>query len=69
MNNDSQKEKVTLSGAYTREVYAVCSMYELSLLVKPDADLDSEFVAWDLDEQEFINVNGWLFTIEDAEDF
>lgn len=35
---------------------------ELFLLVKPDADLNDRFKAWDMDQQEFIMVNGWLFS-------
>ena len=39
----------------------------MALLVKPGTDFDTRFKAWDRDEQEFIRVNGWLFTIEAAE--
>jgi hypothetical protein len=39
----------------------------LFLLVKPDTDFDGTFKAWDMDEQEFIRVNGWLFTVEEME--
>jgi hypothetical protein len=51
---------------YTREVIAYGAGYELYLLVKPDTDLDSTFKAWDTDNQVFIRVNGWLFTIEES---
>lgn len=41
---------------------------ELYLLVKPEADLDGRFKAFDRDECEMLNVAGWLATIEDGED-
>ena len=55
----------TLDG-FTREVIAGGGMYTLELLVRPGADLDGRFRAWDMNEQEFITVNGWLFAIEDS---
>ena len=48
---------------YTREVTAVSADNELYLLVKPDTDFDATFRAWDTDNQEFIRVNGWLYSI------
>lgn len=51
---------------FTRDVMAFSDACDLHLLVKPDADLDDRFKAWDCDEQEWIRVNGWLFTFEDA---
>lgn len=47
---------------FTREIVADNGMDELFLLVKPDAILDSTFRAWDTDSQEFIRVNGWLYS-------
>jgi hypothetical protein len=52
---------------YTREVVASGGMHELYLLVRPDTDFNSRFLAWDTDEQEFVRVSGWLFSVEDAE--
>jgi hypothetical protein len=50
---------------YTKEVHAFAPEgLELYLLVKPDADLDGHFRAWDMDAQEFITVTGWMFNIE-----
>lgn len=40
---------------------------ELHISVRPETDLDSEFVAWDHDEQEWIKVNGWLFTFDNVD--
>lgn len=55
----------TLHG-FTREVVADCDQYTLFLLVKPETEFDDRFKAWDMDGQEFIMVNGWLFTVEDV---
>lgn len=52
-----------LSG-YTREVLAEGGAYSLHLFIRPDADLDGTFEAYNADECEFIRVNGWLFTFE-----
>jgi hypothetical protein len=49
---------------YTQEVEATNGFMDLYLLVKPDADLDGTFKAWDTDAQEWILVNGWLWNIE-----
>jgi hypothetical protein len=61
-------DNVAVLQGFTREVTAENDHYTLSLLVKPDTDFDDRFKAWDMDEQEFIRVNGWLFTIEDNVD-
>lgn len=50
---------------FTQEVVAESDEYTLFLLVKPGTEYDSTFKAWDTDEQEFIRVNGWLFTVEE----
>lgn len=49
----------------TREVIACSFHQELNLLVSPDSDFDSEFVAFDLDALETIKVKGWLGTFHD----
>lgn len=50
---------------YTKEVLADSDAVQLHLLIKPETDLDGEFVAFCCDEQEMIRVNGWLFTFEE----
>lgn len=55
---------IAYSNGYTQQVYAVCQDHELSLLCKPDADLDGRFIAWCCDEQEYLHVNGWLYVYE-----
>lgn len=58
-------DNVAVLDGFTKEVLAECTMHSLNLLIRPDTDLDSRFKAWDMDEQEFIRINGWLFTFED----
>lgn len=55
----------TLAG-YTREVYAICDQHEGLFLIRPDTDLDGRFRAWDMDNQEFVAINGWLWTFDDV---
>lgn len=51
---------------YTKEIHASSACLDLYLLVRPDTDLDSEFKAWDMDNQEYIKVRGWMFIIEEV---
>jgi len=60
-------DNVAVLAGFTREVFATASEYDLHLLVKPDADLDGTFRAWDCDEQEWLSVNGWNFNINDVD--
>lgn len=59
-------DNVAVLQGFTKEVTADSSEYTLFLLVKPDADFDGRFKAWDIDEQEFIAVNGWLFDVTEG---
>ena len=56
-------DNVAFLDGYTLEVEATCPEHELYLLVKPGTDFDDAFRAWDTDNQEFIRVNGWLYSI------
>lgn len=55
----------TLAG-FTKELFAYADGVNLHILIKPDTDLDSRFVAWCTDEQEYIAINGWLFIFEEV---
>jgi hypothetical protein len=60
---DDMTDNVAVMQDYTIEVTGDNGQgQELYLLVKPNTDLDSSFKAWDTDEQEFVQVNGWLWT-------
>ena len=59
-------DNIAVLERYTREVVGEAAPITLYLLIKPDTYLDSTFRAWDMDEQCFIHVDGWLFTFEDV---
>lgn len=61
-------DNVAILRGYTREVEADSAAYTLHLLVMPGQDYDETFKAWDMDEQEFIEVDGWLWSFETIED-
>jgi hypothetical protein len=60
-------DNVAMLEGFTTEVLAESGCLSLNLLVKPETDLDGCFKAWDMDEQEFIRINGWLFTFSTVE--
>jgi len=48
-------------------ITAESTEYSLLLAVDKDADLDGEFTAWDIEMNEKLVVNGWLFDITEGE--
>ena len=61
-------DNVAVLKGYTVEIEAENGQgLVLNLLVKPGTDYDDVFRAWDMNEQEFIRVNGWLFAIDEAD--
>jgi hypothetical protein len=56
-------EAAAIAAGFTKPVIADSSMHTLELLIKPDADLDGTFAAYDRGESEMLSVNGWLFSI------
>lgn len=61
-------DNTAILAGYTRELIGDSGMdYTLHLFVKPDADLDGSFKAYDADECEWLMVSGWNFTWEDVE--
>lgn len=59
-------DNVAVLDGYPKHVVATAADYELYLLVKSDVDLDSRFKAWDSDNQEYVWINGWLWSFEDV---
>jgi hypothetical protein len=59
-------DNVAILDGFTREVWGECSQFDGPFLIKPDTDLDDRFKAWDMDAQEYVFINGWLWTFEDA---
>jgi hypothetical protein len=58
-------DNLAIQAGFTQEIVAAGGEYVLSLLVRPGTEFDGAFKAWDMDAQEFIRVNGWLFSIEE----
>lgn len=58
--------EAALAAGFTREVFATSEQYDHYLLIKPEADLDDAFVAYEPDQAEWIRINGSLYTFEDA---
>jgi hypothetical protein len=56
-------DNLLLLDEYTVSVTASNAEYDLFLLVKPDAELDATFVAYDCDAEQFVTVHGDLFHI------
>jgi hypothetical protein len=50
-------DNVAVLEGFTKEVH----LGNLFLLVKQNTDLKGTFKAWNMDKQEFVYVNGWLF--------
>lgn len=58
-------DNVAVLQGFTQEVVAESDAYTLFLLVRLGTEYDSTFKAWDTDAQEFIRVNGWLFSVNE----
>jgi hypothetical protein len=56
-------EQATAAG-YIVPAFASSSYCDLELLIQPETDLDSAFLAFDTDAGEILRVSGWLFSIE-----
>ena len=63
--HDNIMEKAAMLSGFTKVINASSAMYDLTLLVRESADLEGSFLAFCTDENEYITVNGWLFSIED----
>ena len=61
-------DNIAVLEGFTEEYTAESILMEFPILVKPGTDLDSTFKAWDMDNQEFIKIKGWLFTFTKAGD-
>jgi hypothetical protein len=60
-------DNVAVLQGFTKEIVGEGAPCSLFLLVRPDTDLDSQFRAWDMDEQAFITVNGWLYRFDSTD--
>ena len=58
-------DNVAILAGYTEEYVAEAENgTTLQILARPGNDFDSRFKVWDMDEQEYIWLNGWLFSFE-----
>lgn len=58
-------DNVAVLEGFTKYVQGIADgENDLYLLVKPATDLDTCFKAYDTDMQEWIKVNGWLYSFE-----
>jgi hypothetical protein len=57
-------DNTAILAGFTKEIMAYGGMCELHLFVRPHADLDGTFKAYDADECDWLAVNGWNFNIE-----
>lgn len=55
-------DAIAIRDGYTEAVELEAGTVYLTLLVKPGTDLGERFKAWDIDNQEYIVVNGWLLS-------
>lgn len=65
--NDDTDNGAAMAG-FTDQYMADCDAGELHLSVKPGTDLDDRFKAFCHDTQEYITLNGWLFSFEPIAD-
>jgi len=63
--HDNIMEKAAMLSGYTKVITAESAEYYLTLLVREGADLECSFRAFCTDENEYITVNGWLFSIDE----
>jgi hypothetical protein len=57
---------IAILAGYTEEYFVESSNHEYAfpVLIKPDADLDGVVSVWLTDSQEFIKLNGWLWSFD-----
>lgn len=60
------KEQAILAG-FTDAYLISSGMLDFEVWVKPNTDFDTKFLAYDWEEQEYLWINGWLFTFDKLE--
>lgn len=60
----AESDNGAVLAGYTVEYLADCDAHSMHISVRPDADLDGTFRAFDHDNQEYVHINGWLWTFE-----
>lgn len=57
-------DKDAILQGYAEEYVAECDECVFCILAKPEDDFDDIVKVWDMDNQEFIYLKGWLFSFE-----
>jgi len=55
-------DNTAVLAGYTRELIVQGCYQDLHIFVKPNADLDGTFKAYDADECDWITINGWMIS-------
>jgi hypothetical protein len=53
-------DNIAVLAGYTEEVFIEYKGMTINVLAMPNQDLSQRFKAWDMNQQEFIFINGWL---------
>ncbi len=61
-------DNVAVLEGFTKELMAYSDGVDLHIMVKPNEDLGERFRAWCCDEQEWLMINGWLFSFEEVKE-
>lgn len=58
--------ETAIAKGFTRPVYIDFGSMDVEALIRPETDLDGRFKAFDIANNEWLNINGWLATVEDV---
>ena len=53
-----------LAKGFTRRIWADSSDCSFDCLIKPEADLEGRLMAFDVENNEWVRLNGWMFDID-----
>ena len=59
--------KTAIAQGYTEPFIADCAAYNLEIMVRPNEDMEGTFRAYDLTCDQFVKINGWLWTFEEID--
>lgn len=60
-------DNTAVLAGYTEELIAAYDDLDIHIMHQPNADLDTRVRVWNCDHQEFITINGWMFTYSECE--
>jgi hypothetical protein len=65
----AMSDNTAILAGFTREVMANSDAGEMHIFIKPDADLDGRFKAYNADDCEWVVLNGWLWSFDEIEQY